>query len=225
MKLTIVYDNEVLGEGLKSGWGFSAFIEAGDRNILFDAGWNGDDLLHNLGKLGINPGEIDVIVLSHQHWDHIGGLNHVLDEAGNVEVYVPASFSTNLKNEIKSRASLKEVSAGHEITASIYTTGELTGRFNGMELAEQSLAIETSKGILVVTGCSHPGVDKILEAASEFGKLYGIVGGFHGFDKYDALADLKTIAPCHCTEHKKEIKEKYPEKVEEAGAGWIMQVV
>lgn len=223
MKLTIVYDNEVLTEGLKSSWGFSCYIES-KKNILFDTGWDGNILLNNMEKLGVDAQKIDIIVLSHEHWDHIGGVNHVLNETDEVEVYVPDSFSSNLKNEIKSNAKLLEVIQHQKISDDIYTTGELTGKFRLMTIKEQSLAIETTKGILVVTGCSHPDLTNILDKAMEFGKLYGVVGGFHGFNKYDALKDLELIVPTHCTQHKKEIKDLYGEKVEEGGVGWSREV-
>ena len=224
MKLTIVYDNEVFRKGLKSGFGFSAYIESDDKKILFDTGWDGSDLLHNMRALDINPGEIDIIVLSHQHWDHIGGLNHVLNEAGNVNVYTPASFSKNLKNEIKSKANLIEVSNQREIVEGVYTTGELTGSFRSTDIMEQSLVVDTSRGLFVVVGCSHPGLEIILEKASEFGRVYGVVGGFHGFNKYDTLKNLKFIVPTHCTQHKKEIKGRYIGKVEDGGAGWTKNI-
>ncbi len=220
MKLTIVYDNEVFKGGLKEGWGFSAYIEVGGRNILFDTGWDGNDLLYNMRALKINPKKIDTIVLSHQHWDHVGGLNHVLNECEETTVVVPTSFSEKLKKQIKNKSELVEIKDPKEIIAGVHTTGELEvmGEYKGVN--EQSLAVETKKGLVVVVGCSHPGLEKILVKASEFGRLYGVVGGFHGFDKYDVLEDLEFIVPTHCTQHKKEIRDLYGDKVGDGGVGW-----
>ena len=60
-------------------------------------------------KLGIDPASISKLILSHQHWDHIGGLPEILHANPGLTVYVPASFSENLKREIKKRADLVEI--------------------------------------------------------------------------------------------------------------------
>ena len=88
MKITIVYDNKIAKDikGLKAGWGFSCFIRTKERNILFDTGWDGDVLISNMKLLGINPRDIDLILLSHSHWDHCGGLTRVLNLNENLEV-------------------------------------------------------------------------------------------------------------------------------------------
>ena len=76
MKLTIVYDNEVFkkGLGLRSDWGFSCLIQNNEESILFDCGAKGDILINNMRKLEIEPRNINKIVISHEHWDHNGGL-------------------------------------------------------------------------------------------------------------------------------------------------------
>ena len=76
----------------------------------------------------------------------------------------------------------------------------------------------------MVTGCSHPGVRNILKAASKLGKLYGIVGGFHGFRDFKALDELALIYPCHCTQYKREIRELFKDKTLECEAGLVIQL-
>ena len=82
MKLTITYNNEAK-EGFSSGWGFSCLIEADNKKILFDTGDEPTGLLSNMKKLDINPKDIDTVVISHNHWDHTGGLQGFLKENGN----------------------------------------------------------------------------------------------------------------------------------------------
>lgn len=212
MKITIVYDNEPKKERLKAGWGFSSLIETRSAPpILFDTGADSPTLLHNMRELGIDPKGIGIIVISHAHGDHTGGLSGILEINEEAEVYVPAS----LRGAIPGRKVAK-VTEPLQISEEVFLTGELKG-------IEQSLALKTDKGILVVVGCSHPGVGEIIDAASRWGKAYGIVGGFHGFRDFDRLGDLSLICPCHCTQYKAEIKRLFPEKCLECGAGLVIE--
>jgi len=139
----------------------------------------------------------------------------------DVQLFVPRSFSGRYKNRLTSypNVSLSEVGEAKEISEGLFTTGEL-GRFT----KEQSLIVKTEKGLTVITGCSHPGLVKILEEASRFGDVYGVVGGFHGFSKLEALEDMGLIVPCHCTVRKKEILDLYPETSMECSAGCKIEV-
>ncbi len=65
---------------------------------------------------------------------------------------------------------------------------------------------------------------KILKAASQFGKVYAIIGGLHGFNEYELFKDLEVICPTHCTQHIAEIKSLYPEKYIEGGARKIIKI-
>jgi len=216
MKLTIMYNNESKPE-LKSGWGFSCLIE-GEKKILFDTGCEGAGLLYNIKKMGYDVKDIDIIVLSHQHWDHTGGLFDILQLNNKLKVFVLKSFSTNLKKEIEKRAELVEIEEEQEIIKGVYTTGLIQNNPD-----EQSLLLEASKGIIVIVGCSHPGVDKILEIAKKHGKIYAIIGGFHGFSNFNALKDIEIIGACHCTEHADGIKNMYPDQFKEIKTGDIIE--
>jgi 7,8-dihydropterin-6-yl-methyl-4-(beta-D-ribofuranosyl)aminobenzene 5'-phosphate synthase len=212
-----LYDNEAK-KGLGNGHGFSCLVES-ETKILVDTGWDGHLLLSNAEKLGVSLGEVDSIFLSHNHWDHIGSLPTILTLNRNVEVFCPKSFSDNLKGEVKARARLREVSTATKIAESVYTTGELGG-----DIKEQSLIVESERGMVVVTGCSHPGLGLILDQSLKFGKVYGVVGGFHGFDQYQVLQETQLIVPCHCTQHKKEIKGLYSINCEIGFAGKIIEI-
>jgi 7,8-dihydropterin-6-yl-methyl-4-(beta-D-ribofuranosyl)aminobenzene 5'-phosphate synthase len=213
MKITVVYDNEVKQQGLKADWGFSCLFEGeGVSRILFDTGAKGTILLHNMERLGIDPGAIEVIVVSHDHFDHTGGLSDILAVNDDAEIYVPASFSGMIpgRKMVRVRESVR-------ICDKVYSTGELKG-------IEQSLVIETSGGIFIVAGCSHPGVGEIIDAASRYGRVNGILGGFHEFREFDRLDGLSLICPCHCTQYKSEIKRLFPEQCIECGAGLVLEV-
>jgi len=199
-------------QGLKSGWGFSALIETDHASpILFDTGSDGSVLLYNMRELGIDARRIGTIVISHAHGDHTGGLQSILEVSGDAEIYVPSSSWRQIPGR-----KVTAVTGPVQICAEVFSTGELKG-------IEQSLALRTHKGIVVVTGCSHPGVSEILQAASRFGKISGIVGGLHGFNDFDRLRGLSLICPCHCTQYKSEICRLFSDRCEECGAGLTLE--
>jgi 7,8-dihydropterin-6-yl-methyl-4-(beta-D-ribofuranosyl)aminobenzene 5'-phosphate synthase len=212
MKITIVYDNEVRSGNLKEGWGFSSFIETAKApSILFDTGADSPTLLHNMEELGIDAKRVGIIVISHAHGDHTGGLGGILEVNKDAEIYVPASFWGTIPGR-----KVITVTEPIEISEEVFSTGELKG-------IEQSLAIKTDKGILIMAGCSHPGVGEILDATSRFGKVYGIIGGFHGFRDFSRLSGLSLIVPCHCTQYKSEILELFPQQCVRCGAGLVLE--
>jgi len=213
MKVTIVYDNEVKQPGLEADWGFSCLIEAhGMPKILFDTGATGSTLLHNMRQLRLDPRTIGIVVISHPHGDHTGGLQDITEANKEAELYLPESFGGGI-----SFGKITKVKQPLEIRHNIFTTGELEG-------IEQSLVVNTDKGFLVIVGCSHPGVGNILNAASKFGRIYGIVGGFHGFHQFDRLRPLSLICPCHCTQYKSEIKHLFQDRCLDCGAGVVIEL-
>jgi len=212
MKVTVVYDNEITKAGLRAGWGFSALIESEKAApILFDTGADSPTLLDNMRELGIDARRIGIIVISHAHGDHTGGLRGILEVNKEAEIYVSASFWGTIPGE-----KVITVTEPIEISEEVFSTGELKG-------IEQSLAIKTDKGILVMVGCSHPGVGEIIDAASRFGKVYGVIGGFHGFHDFSRLSGLSLIVPCHCTQYKSEILELFPQQCVTCGAGLVLE--
>ena len=216
MKLTIVYDNEVYKKsiGLKSDWGFSCLIETEDKTILFDTGAKGEILLSNMENLSINPSNIDKIVISHEHWDHSGGLETLLPIIDDVKIY--RLIKKNPSKDMK----LTVAEGAQKITEDIYTTGRLAG----MPVDEQSLVLKSKKGWCVLTGCSHPSVEEIFNAAKQYGNIIGLVGGLHGFNNFSILEDLDFICPCHCTQNKRMIKELFPRTYIKGGVGKIIEI-
>lgn len=213
MKITLLYDNTIHKEGLRADWGFACLVELENTpTILFDTGTSGSILLSNMEKLNIDPATIDEVFISHAHFGHVGGLSAFLDVKPDVTVYVPSSL-----RGIRGVEGVIFVSEPLKIHENVFSTGEV-------DHIEQSMAVKTEKGIVLITGCSHPRMEHILNAASRFGQVYAIVGGLHGFHDFELFKDLELICPTHCTQYKAEIKSLYPEKYIDGGVGKIIML-
>jgi 7,8-dihydropterin-6-yl-methyl-4-(beta-D-ribofuranosyl)aminobenzene 5'-phosphate synthase len=211
LKISIVYDNTTTRHDLKADWGFSCLIEKHGRKILFDTGSDGKILLDNMKKLGTDPCSINEVFISHEHWDHTGGLSSFL-KLNKVRVYIPVSC-----HDFPAADDIVRIKDAREIHDDIFSTGEL-------QKIEQSLIINTASGLVIVAGCSHPGVKNILEASSPFGKPIAIIGGLHDFNEFELIGELHWICPTHCTQYIPDIKSLYPDKFIPGGAGKVIEI-
>jgi len=233
VKMTVLYDNYVFSEGTKNAWGFSCFIEETEKNILFDTGGDGKILMHNIGKLNTDPERVETIVISHNHWDHTGGLFTFLEKKSGIPVYLPHSFPGEFVDKVKDAgASVILINEPAEICKGVFSTGEIEGPVN-----EQSLIVKTNKGIVVVTGCSHPGIVNIVKKAQEImgEEIYLVFGGFHLKDhSIKAVNEIisqfrelgvKKCGATHCTGDKQInlFKEAYGNDYIEMGTGRVLE--
>lgn len=233
MEFTVVYDNNGYDPALRTAWGFSCWVEAGETTALFDTGGAGTTLLGNMASLDLDPQAIDAVVLSHIHGDHTGGLAGLLDTGIRPTVYVPAAFPESFKADVRARTDLVEVTGPLEISSGIYTTDQV-----GSSIIEQALAVQTDAGWVVVTGCAHPGIVEMVRRAKEItaGEVTLVMGGFHLGSASERQIeqiiaefrdmDVQRVAPCHCTgdRARRMFADAYGADCTLAGVGWVVRV-
>lgn len=203
--MKILFDNYNYGSCCKSLWGFSIYLEK--YKLLFDTGSNGRVLVENIKNLDIDILNIKYLFITHSHWDHIGGIDSILELNPKLIIFVPNTLSKHLIADLKTMT--KEVVICDDkpklLFDDIYTTGLI-----GKKMPEQSLILN-DENPKVITGCGHSGIVKITQVASSIidKKIDIAIGGFHLLDKNETeilnsikkLKELgvKKVIPTHCT--------------------------
>ena len=237
MQVKIIFDNEAISKKLSIGWGFSCLV---NDNILFDTGEKDGYLFENMRNMDIDISHIKTAVISHDHWDHTGGLWRLLEQNKGIKVYSCPNFSAQFKNTVKQlEGSLIEADRFTEIAKDIFVTGEISGIYKGQYIPEQALIVKTKNGISVITGCSHPGIIKMLGKVNEqfpHEQIYSVFGGFHLMDEDNRFIEIiankfremkiKKAGPTHCSGKKAEeiFKEKYSDNFIALKAGQVLDV-
>lgn len=267
-RVTILYDAFGPASALKMDWGFAALIEYGGRRILFDTGNNAKIFEHNVKELGVELERLDAVIISHRHGDHTSGLNYLLTVNPTVKIYTPAEGAYfNSKTPLaflKREAGLPQsmsyyrgqkperfvtgspwdgahfeiVSDTTEIFPGFFAITTRSDKAGTRDMNELSLAIRTPEGLAVIVGCSHPGVEKILESAAKIDpQLYTVTGGFHlvvtapeEVQRVAAVLDdtlkIKRVAPGHCTSEFgfKVLMERFKDRFDQAGVGQVIRL-
>ena len=267
-RVTNLYDAFGSSSSLKKDWGYAALVEYGGKRILFDTGNNAAIFEHNVKVLGVDLRELDAVVISHRHGDHTSGLTYLLQINPDVPIYTPVegaffknplpqSFLTaapGLPKDLRyfegeppdrivsgspwKDANFTQIAATKQIFPGFHVIVTQSDKPGTVEMNELSLAVNTPKGLAVIVGCSHPGIDKILSAAARIDpRLYTSIGGFHlvatpeteirrvASVLHDNLR-LQRVAPAHCTSELgfAAFMEKYKERYDRAGLGSIISL-
>ncbi len=246
--LQIICDQTSLVRNCRADAGFSCLIRYSGRTILFDTGSDGDILLGNMAGLGIDPAKIDLVFISHNHSDHIGGLASFLAVNRHAEVIMPEEMASNTSGRggdifkqawtaAKARRQpLPRNTEAYEWSPGIFGSGLLTAALpNGMTIQEQALILDTSMGLVQIVGCSHPGPAAFIrQVRKHFDRpVRLLIGGLHlqgpGMDDpriRSIMGELKnlgveSLAPLHCSGDRSRIiaREYFAEQCLTGGVG------
>lgn len=204
---TVVYDNYTNDEALQAEWGFACLIEGTEKTILFDTGGKPEVLAANCRALEVDPKKIDAVVISHMHWDHINGLEWLVKENNHLTIFLPDSAADEVVGDLKGKADqVERISEMKCLCGCVFSIGTLRH-----QIPEQALCLETSEGLVVITGCSHPGIVRILKTAKELSEqdICLAFGGFHlkghSSEQIEGIIGeikklgVQKIGPTHCT--------------------------
>ena len=265
-RITILYDAFGAPSALVKDWGFAAFVEYGGRRILFDTGNNARIFEHNVKQLGIDLKRLDAVIISHRHGDHTSGLSYLLELNSDAKIYsprepaffrgpLPTGFfkpHPGLPAELRyyegkppehpvsgtpwEKGKFEMVTRTTEIFPGFFALTTRSEKPGTLEMNEVSLAVRTPKGLAVVVGCSHPGVEKILEEAAKIeSRLFTVAGGFHLVlapqEEVQRVASvlqdslkIERVAPGHCTSELgfAVFLDRFKDRFDRAGLGTVI---
>lgn len=231
--VTIIYDNYVFSEGVKADWGFSCLIEGGEKTVLFDTGTAPEIFYANAEKMNVDLGKVELIAISHNHYDHTGNLFTMLENHKEMTVYLASFSDPYIKRVEEKKAKVVPVNDSLEISKDIFLTGAM-----GDVIKEQSLVLKTKEGLVVITGCAHPGIVNIIKKVKQDFKqdVYMVFGGFHLLEETEEglkniIAEFKKegvvkVGPIHCTGDKAihAFKEAYGNDFMNMGVGKNLKI-
>jgi 7,8-dihydropterin-6-yl-methyl-4-(beta-D-ribofuranosyl)aminobenzene 5'-phosphate synthase len=241
-RITVLYDAFGKDATMTKDWGYAALVEINGKRILFDTGDDPAILAKNVKVKGVDLSQLDFVVLSHRHSDHVGGFSYLFSVNPKVKIYAPKEgfgiFGSDLPSKFYRKdeslpadmryfdgappeimrfgtvfpgANFQLIDKTTEVEPGITLIALVSDAPGTKELKELSLAINTPDGVVLVVGCSHPGIETIVaEAAKINPHIHFIVGGFHMVVAQDAAIDkaatslhdtykVDYIAPGHCT--------------------------
>jgi 7,8-dihydropterin-6-yl-methyl-4-(beta-D-ribofuranosyl)aminobenzene 5'-phosphate synthase len=240
VSITALIDNTLAKPGLGNVWGLSFHVNvhyAGrDDIILFDMGGSPHVFRHNVKALGLDLAETRAVVISHFHTDHYGALETVMEHISSKDcvTYLPASNAE--VEELITNADGRFVVA--DISEVVVSGVSTTSALGTKSLKEHGLVINTAeKGIVLLTGCAHPGIDRLASKARKIfpnRPFHAVIGGFHirtreeGTEVAQKLAkmDVQFVAPCHCTGEaaKQALREVFSEGYWDIGTGTVLEI-
>lgn len=260
MKLSVLIENTAVRGELYAEHGLSLFLETPRHKILFDAGQT-DGFLRNAAMMGIDVGSADCAVLSHGHYDHGGGMPYFLEANTTAPLYIRRDAFCDAYSGGGKYIGVEKGLADHprvvktadsfiiDSELSLYSCNDRTRRFPSFgrgltrmirgELRaddfthEQYLLIKEGERRILISGCSHKGIENIME----WMKPDALIGGFHFMDIDSGGEELARAAQtleaynteyytCHCTgaEQYAFLKERLGKKLHYIAGGDVLEI-
>ena len=195
--------DDIAPEDVRTVHGFAALVRAGGLTVLFDTGPDGELLMEALDRIGVAPDDLDLVVLSHHHRDHSGGLPRLLYNRPRLEVSVPKAAASEISKRLPRDALLIGETGPRDLGPGVRSTGDMGG-----DIPEQSLLLDSAEGAVMLVGCGHPGVRALLTAAG--GPLRLLVGGIHDLTPEELdMPGLGDLVACHCTPSKRGLAHRF----------------
>jgi 7,8-dihydropterin-6-yl-methyl-4-(beta-D-ribofuranosyl)aminobenzene 5'-phosphate synthase len=229
LRLYVIVDNTP-APGLASEWGWSVYLETPRWRGIFDADTSPGAVEANAGELGVDLSRLDWGFLSHHHYDHKGGYPAVARARPGLPVYVPPGCDGSMASwGLRPRVVEAPQPLG-EAAGEAWSSGPLRSGLWG--LREHALAVRVGDGVVVVVGCSHPGADRLAEAAARAAgaeRILAVIGGFHGPSRetLERLASMaEAVCPTHCSgeEAVRYLERRHPERLCRARTGSVLTV-
>lgn len=216
MMIKVLVD-DLAPEDRRSVHGFSALVEAPDMTVLFDTGPDGDVMMEALEAEGLEVSDLDLVVLSHAHRDHSGGLARLLFERPRLTVSAPRAAAPSIAKGLPRKALVLGEDGPRDLAIDIGTTGDLGG-----DIPEQALLLWTGEGTVVLTGCGHPGLTALVGAAG--GEVSLVIGGIHDLAPEQVpFPGVGRFVVCHCTPRKRIVARTH-ELVELGRVGTVVEL-
>jgi 7,8-dihydropterin-6-yl-methyl-4-(beta-D-ribofuranosyl)aminobenzene 5'-phosphate synthase len=208
MTITVLIENLVYQKQLIAEHGLSFHIEHEEKIFLFDTG-QGENFIHNANKLAIDLAKVDFLIISHGHYDHIGGIHSFLKINNKAKILLKKQA---LYPKYKNKEFIGLTDIGHlpkeriEFIDSVREVGE---NLFVMPNIKEYYAIDTHKKdfnyqilnevlpdtfddelflcyqkineLTVLSSCSHNGITNIVDTAKNYFKnpVTNVLGGFH----------------------------------------------
>ena len=230
----ILYDtSQPVIPGLKSDFGYAVYIQADGKRILLDTGTDPELMEHNLNVAGVEVNELDMVVISHNHFDHAGGLKRVRAINPNVPVYVPPNQAFPVDN-------VNVVEDHLRVTSNVFVIRGHTDVPTAGISDDLSVVLRSRSGPYVLSTCSHSGVGQIVDRAGKLTgeDVYYFSGGARLISRPEGDTQLvaealnrrqvQVVSPSHCSlSHRvdKQFREALGDRVQNSKLGMKVEVV